>query len=161
MEFKELFENFLQSGSVSAISIRPKRLAPVNVLQQIYATQDIGLDGDRYNSKGGARQVTFIQEEHLKTIGAFLNKEIDFTLTRRNILVCKISLLALKGKRFKIGEAVFEYSGECHPCSRMEENLGYGGYNAMRGLGGITARVLQSGVIKIGDTIHVISAPSA
>jgi MOSC domain-containing protein YiiM len=48
------------------------------------------------------------------------------------VLVEGINLLSLKGKQFRIGEAVFEYSGECHPCSRMEEALGAGGYNAMR-----------------------------
>jgi MOSC domain-containing protein YiiM len=70
-------------------------------------------------------------------------------------LVEGVNLLSLKGKQFRIGEAVFEYSGECHPCSRMEEALGVGGYNAMRGHGGITARVLSSGEIKTGDTVFV------
>jgi MOSC domain-containing protein YiiM len=64
--------------------------------------------------------------------------------------------LSLKDKIFSIGEAVFEYSGECHPCSRMEINLGKGGYNATRGHGGITAKVLKSGLIKIGDVVEVV-----
>jgi MOSC domain-containing protein YiiM len=68
-------------------------------------------------------------------------------------LVEGINLLSLKGKQFRIGEAVFEYSGECHPCSRMEEALGVGGYNAMRGHGGITAKIVLSGLIKINDRL--------
>jgi MOSC domain-containing protein YiiM len=67
-----------------------------------------------------------------------------------------INLLALKGKVFRVGEAVFEYSGECHPCSRMEESLGSGGYNAMRGHGGITAKVIKDGIIGLGDAVRVI-----
>jgi MOSC domain-containing protein YiiM len=90
-------------------------------------------------------------------IASYLGKQLlDFTLTRRNILISGINLLALKGNRFAIGEAVFEYSGECHPCSRMEEALGTGGYNAMRGHGGITAKVIKSGILKQNDAVVVL-----
>ena len=113
-----------------------------------------GLQGDRYKNAGGPRQVTLIQGEHIDTIAAFLKKEqIDPSMLRRNIVVRGINLLALKEKQFNIGDAILEYSGDCHPCSRMEESLGKGGYNAMRGLGGITARVVKSGMIKVGDVV--------
>ena len=46
-----------------------------------------------------------------------------------------------------------EMTGECHPCSRLEETLGVGGYNATRGFGGTTAKVLARGRISIGDAV--------
>jgi MOSC domain-containing protein YiiM len=66
-----------------------------------------------------------------------------------------INLLAFKDKQFRIGEVLLEYTGECHPCSRMEENLGPGGYNAVRGHGGITAQILKGGGIRIGDLVQI------
>jgi MOSC domain-containing protein YiiM len=152
MELKELQSNYTQAGTVVAISVRPKRLEPVRIIESVNAIENKGLEGDR--SKGGNRQVTFIQKEHIAAVASFIGKtDLDFTLMRRNILVEGINLLSLKGKQFEIGEAVFEYSGECHPCSRMEEALGLGGYNAMRGHGGITAKVMKGGEIKVGDGV--------
>jgi MOSC domain-containing protein YiiM len=157
MEFKELFEQFSQPGTVSWIGVRPDRMVPLIELSDVLAIENLGLQGDRYQKKGGARQVTLIQHEHLVSIASFLGKsEIDPQQTRRNIVVRGINLMAMKGKKFTIGEAVFEYSGDCHPCSRMEVNLGPGGYNAMRGLGGITAKVIKGGKISLNDPIEAV-----
>jgi len=154
MEFKELFKQFSHPGVVEYLSFRRKRLEPVEVVSLIMAVASKGLEGDRYKNAGGPRQVTLMQGEHIDTIAAFLRKEqIDPSMLRRNIVVRGINLLALKEKQFNIGDAILEYSGDCHPCSRMEESLGKGGYNAMRGLGGITARVVKSGMIKVGDVV--------
>lgn len=156
--FKDLFEHFAQSGVVRWIGIRPKTRQPMEVLENTFANVG-GLTGDRaYKPNStGKRQVTLIQEEHLQAVASFLGKDtIDPALIRRNIVVKGINLNALKGKQFKMGEAVLEMTGFCFPCSRMEENLGEGGYNAMRGHGGITCRVIQEGEINVGDSLDVI-----
>ena len=79
-------------------------------------------------------------------------------LLRRNLVTEGVNLLALKDRRVAVGEAVLEITGECHPCSRMEEALGPGGYNALRGRGGLTARVLRGGLIRLGDAILRLDA---
>lgn len=157
MSFQALLTNHPQVGEVINIGIRPARRVPLQIVSEVEAIQGKGLAGDRYQNPG-SRQVTLIQQEHLLAVASFLKTPVvDFLLTRRNILVSGINLLSLKGRPFKIGETVLEYSGECHPCSRMEEALGVGGYHAMRGHGGITAKIITTGVIRIGDPIAVIS----
>ena len=148
---------FSHAGRVEWIGVRPARDVPMQALTRVEAIADRGLAGDRTGDKsrvGNKRQVTLIQAEHLDVIGKLLRLDvIEPALLRRNIVVAGINLLALKGQRFRIGEALLEMTGECHPCSKMEVQLGHGGYNAMRGHGGITARVVEGGDILLGATV--------
>lgn len=145
-----------QIGRVEWIAVRPARKAPMLVVNAAEAKAEYGLVGDRYSSRNGKRQVTLLQAEHLVAIGAMLGSTaIDPSLLRRNILISGINLLALKGKCFRVGNARLEYTGLCHPCSAMETTFGAGGYNAVRGHGGITARIVESGVIRVGDQLYI------
>jgi MOSC domain-containing protein YiiM len=147
----------VRPGVVDWIGARPGRRIGMQSAQEALLEVGKGLVGDRYSKSGGNRQVTLIQAESLATIASHLGRE--FVLpdeVRRNIVTRGINLLALKGRRFRIGYTLLETSGECHPCSRMEEAFGQGGYNAVRGLGGITARVIEGGRIEVGDPIEPI-----
>ncbi len=151
-----LLNTLPQTGEVLWIGLRPGHRLPVQVVDGAEALPGNGLAGDRFRGRGeeSQRQVTLVQAEHLAAVGSFLGSDpIDPALLRRNIVVSGLNLLALKDKRFRIGDALLEYTGNCHPCSRMEETLGPGGYNAMRGHGGITARVVEGGLIRVGDSV--------
>ncbi|MEO0330393.1 MAG: MOSC domain-containing protein [Bacteroidota bacterium] len=155
---KSLLDTLPQVGTVTWIGIRTERRAPLQQVDTVLAQAGVGLEGDHFSGKvQSKRQVTLISAEHIQAAASMLHREeIDPSLLRRNIVVKGINLLALKDKQFQLGEAVLEMSGLCHPCSRMEENLGSGGYNAMRGHGGITARIIKEGVIQVGDEVKVI-----
>jgi len=157
----ELKASLPQTGQVIWIGVRPERRGELQPMARVEATIKAELAGDHNRRAGGKRQVTLIQAEHLQGVGSMLgrNEAIPPGLTRRNIVVAGINLLALQGQRFEIGTALLEATGPCHPCSRMEENLGPGGYNAMRGHGGITARVLRGGTIALGDAVRLAKAP--
>ena len=73
-----------------------------------------------------------------------------------NVVVSGIPLIALKGRRFRIGDVVLEGTDSCDPCSRMETALGPGGYNAMRGMGGLCARIVEGGTFGIGDPVAAL-----
>lgn len=144
------------NGTVEWIGLRAERRAPLQSVNEVEAEPDYGLKGDHFHGQGdGKRQVTLIQGEHLDAVGEFLNgASADPSLARRNIVVRGLNLFSLQDRRFRIGEVLLEHSGPCHPCSRMEENFGPGGYNAMRGHGGITARVVEGGIIRVGDSVE-------
>jgi MOSC domain-containing protein YiiM len=129
----------------------------MNCVEHVDASPETGLAGDRYQSANAKRQVTLIQAEHLSVLHQLLGREpIAPELLRRNIVVKGVNLLALKDKSFSIGPVVLGMTGLCHPCSRMEDLLGAGGYNAMRGHGGITAQVLVGGRMSVGDVVRAV-----
>ena len=151
-----LFNTMPQVGKVEWIGVRPKKKMDLQAVKKVEIDTEAGLSGDHYAGRSKKRQVTLIQKEHLDTVASILQiEQADPMLTRRNIVVSGINLLALKDQQFRIGTALLETTGLCHPCSRMEENFGPGGYNAMRGHGGITAKVIESGIVALGDAIQL------
>jgi MOSC domain-containing protein YiiM len=153
----DLMTMFPRPGRVEWIGVRPARHEPLIALPRVEALVDAGLRGDRYAGGSGRRGVTLIQAEHLPVIAGLAGTPVEPALVRRNIAVSGINLLALKRARFRLGEALLEGTGPCEPCSRMELALGPGGYNAMRGHGGITACVLEPGWIGLGDALVFLS----
>jgi MOSC domain-containing protein YiiM len=151
----DLMKSFPASGELVWIGLRPGRNQAIVSVDEAVAEADSGLTGDRYRGSG-KRQVTLMQWEHLAVLSSFLEKAVYPEMLRRNLVIRGLNLLALKDRKFRIGSAVFQTTGPCSPCSRMERVLGPGGYNAMRGHGGLTARILGSGRIRVGDRLTVL-----
>jgi MOSC domain-containing protein YiiM len=154
MSYQAMLATHPRHGVVEWIGIRPQRRAALSTRVKVKADPASGLEGDHYSGKvNRQRQVTLLQREHLAVVAALLGKPVPPEILRRNLVVGGINLLALKGQDIQIGTAILRITGACHPCSRMEEALGLGGYNAMRGHGGVTAEILQGGFIALGDPI--------
>jgi MOSC domain-containing protein YiiM len=164
-DLRHLVAQFPLQGRLEAILLRPARGRPAVRADQVLAVEGRGLQGDRAGSGragGGKRQVTLVQAEHLATVASLLRRDVlDAEDLRRNLVVSGINLLAAKSPfrdqpvQVHIGEeVVLEVSGPCEPCSKLEERLGPGAYNALRGHGGVTARVLRGGTLKVGDAVR-------
>ena len=155
---QELTGYFPADGRIEWIGLRPERRQPMQIVQTAHLIADHGIEGDhRAQTEKGKRQVTLVQHESLETMQTFLGLDsIVPEMLRRNIVVSGINLMALIDKQFCIGGAILMGVSPCHPCSRMEETLGHGGYNAMRGYGGISAAVLKSGEIAVGNVLSVV-----
>ena len=152
-ELAKLMATLPQVGTVQWIGLRPARDEWMNAVESVEAVTDVGLQGDRYKGGSGKRGITLIQAEHLPAIAALAGREIEPALLRRNVVVSGIPLIALKDRQFRIGEVVLQGTESCDPCSRMETALGAGGYNAMRGMGGLCARIVSGGNFRVGDEV--------
>ena len=150
------FSADLPPGTLEWIGLRPARREPVQAVSETYAIADLGLEGDRrcQGEPGSARQVTLINAEHIEVVEKLLKREtIAPELLRRNLVIRGVNLHALRHQQFRIGDAVFLATAQCHPCSRMDEVLGLGGQAAMLGHGGLCAKILKSGKIRVGDEV--------
>lgn len=153
-ELHALMTQFPRAGTVRWIGLRPARDVPMQVVETAEAVAGKGLRGDRYASGSGKRGITLIQAEHLPAIAALAGLDhVEPATLRRNVVVSGLPVIALKGQRFRIGSALFEGVESADPCSRMEAALGPGGYNAMRGHGGLCARILEDGTFRVGDAV--------
>lgn len=171
---RTLMQSLPTAGRLEAIYLRPARGVACQAVHAAQAMAGRGLSGDRSASqpaRAGAsnkRQVTLIQAEHLAVLAAFLHRPtVAAEQLRRNLVVSGINLLAAKSL-FKdqvlwltIGEVKLEITGPCEPCSKMESVLGAGGYQAMRGHGGVTARVLTDGTIYTGDAVQLVTGSAS
>lgn len=150
---------FPRAGRLDWIGLRPARGVPVVEVSEAVANAGAGLSGDRYPGGSGKRGATLIQAEHLSVIAALSGHAAIAPATlRRNLVVSGIPVIAFKGRRFRIGDVVLEGTGACDPCSHMEAALGPGGYNAMRAMGGLCARIVSGGTLRLGNTVEWVDA---
>lgn len=164
---RELLRSIPQRGRLESIHLRPQRHAATESVARAFAVAGQGLQGDHRTARpargeGGKRQLSLIQHEHLPVIAALSGRaDLQPGWLRRNLVISGLNLLASRSLlrdqtlHLWIGdEVVLEVSGPCEPCSKMEAILGPGGYQAMRGHGGVTARILQGGLLQVGDTLR-------
>jgi MOSC domain-containing protein YiiM len=167
-DLRALTRRFPRAGRVEAIVLRPGREQPAVAVPSALALAERGLEGDRSAAKppgwpgGGKRQLTLFQAEHLALIRAWTGCDVEPVDLRRNVVVSGVNLLAQHALfadqplQVRLGpDVLIVITGPCDPCSKMEALLGPGGYNAMRGHGGTTARVVHGGRVSVGDAVVV------
>jgi len=168
-DLRSLATRFPRQGRLEAIWLRPGRGTTCVSVPRASVLEGRGLEGDRSAQRApatprGKRQVTLVQVEHLPVIAALAGREtVEAGALRRNLVVSGVNLIAARTLfadrplALRIGDAVvLEITGPCEPCSKMEDAIGPGGYNAMRGHGGMTARVKAGGEIAVGDAVRVV-----
>ena len=152
----EMMTTHARAGRIVWIGVRTARRGAVEPCDRA-AIGETGLLGD-HRTRPGPRAVTIMQAEHVPVIAALAGPDARVTpeALRRNVHVRATNVLAYRDAVFQLGSAVLRGTGICAPCSRMTEALGQGGYNAVRGHGGITAEVVEPGEIALGSPMRLV-----
>lgn len=132
----------------------------MEALDHADVTVEQGLQGDfRGSLKPGRnrRQVTVMAAEGWRDALRELDAAIPWEQRRANLLVEGLALERSEGARILFDSGlVLEVTGECDPCSRMEEVApGLKAVLLPHWRGGVTTIVIESGPIRVGDKVRI------
>lgn len=115
----------------------------------VTAIADHGLEGCAH-ANPPRREVLFASKQHLDLL------DVPPGAIRENVTVEGVDVHEWPlGQRVKVGEAVFEITMVCDPCSRMDE-LRDGLRAEIDGKRGMLAHVVEGGEIALGDSIELL-----
>ena len=149
-------------GVVEGIFIASKGSAAMERVEEVRTIEGCGIEGDRYcegtgfwTRYGDVCEVTLIESEDLDYIQNEIGVSVKNGEHWRNIITSGVRLGDLRRKRFRIGEAVLEYDRPRPPCKHVQDLSEPGMTRALKGRGGICARVVEAGRIRVRDVIEV------
>jgi MOSC domain-containing protein YiiM len=133
---------------------KPPGRHPIEEVATVECVAGQGLVGDRFfgfksNYKG---QITFFEWAVFEELRKLHNKpNASPAHLRRNVIVDGADLDALIGKQFTLQGVEFEGAEECRPCYWMDQAIGAGAEDWLRGRGGLRCRILTDGNLRRED----------
>jgi MOSC domain-containing protein YiiM len=127
-----------------------KNSGRMDARERVRAIEGHGLEGCAHARPGTKRQVLFASAQHLDDLGVEYGRiRENFTVEGADVHVWPV------GQRVRIGEATFEITMVCDPCSRMDE-IRPGLQAQLDGRRGMLARVVEGGEVAAGDEIQLL-----
>jgi len=129
----------------------PAGTNPITEVDSVECVAGQGLQGDRYfaeqeDSKG---QITFFAWEVYRDLCQQLGiTDQPPSALRRNVITEGLDLNALIGTEFEFQGIRFLGTEECRPCYWMDQAVGPGAEDKMRGRGGLRAKILTTGTLR-------------
>lgn len=139
--------------SVVHIFIAPVKGAPARGVDFVEALEGRGLEGDRYAERSTDGHVTLIESEHIEAFARATGFEMRPDMPRRNLVTRGVRLNDLKGRRFRVGEALLEAFELCEPCRLFAKRTHPEAIRFFAGKGGLRAKIISGGLIRVGDAI--------
>lgn len=147
-------------SKIEAICLSPEHGAPQRETRSVQVNASLGLVGDRYSGRSPA-VVSFIAAEEVEAFNKRTGLSIEPVQTGRNIVTRGIDLNALVGKRFRVGDVVFEGMELCEPCATLGSRLCTDKISAARIVrelmhrAGLRAYVKSGGDVQVGSAVEV------
>lgn len=140
-------------GKLEAIWIKRARLGPMDPASRAQLVAGQGLHDNA--DFGRPRQVTLIEQEVFEAVARELNKAVEPSARRANLMVSSFPLANSHGRVLKIGECRIRIRGETKPCERMDRECA-GLKDALKPdwRGGAWGQVLDDGEIAVGDPVR-------
>jgi MOSC domain-containing protein YiiM len=127
-----------------------KNSGRMDARERVQALEGVGLEGCAHGRAGTKRQVLFASAEHLNALGVEYGRiRENFTIEGADVHDWPV------GQRLRVGEALFEITMVCDPCSRMDE-IRPGLQTELDGRRGMLARVVESGEVAAGDEVELL-----
>jgi len=126
---------------------------PIEEVESIDCVAGRGIKGDRFfDYKPDFRgQITFFDwAVHERVRDEIVKGDLHPRAFRRNVVIEGIDLNELIDKRFTIGGLELTGSCECAPCYWMDQACAPGTDEFLRGQGGLRARIVKGGELKLG-----------
>ncbi len=140
------------SPTVVALHIAKATRLPMQAKEMVEVEAGKGIVGDRYHGTKH-RHVTVQSRESLDEAAQVYGAEVPSHLTRRNITVSHGVVPREPGARLRIGDVVLEAVRVAAPCKLLDDTIGAGAQEALRRRAGTVYRVLEGGVIALGDVV--------
>ncbi len=151
------------SGRVAELLISASAGQPMQSRREVELIAGVGVVGDRYASKRGHWSDPRWPDQELTLIMAEVAErlEIPARSLRRNVVTRGVQLDDLIGATFAAGETLLYGVRRCDPCRYIERFSREGALRELASCGGLRARILRGGRLRVGDGIRVIDAEVA
>ena len=154
----------MRNGTVVCLHVSSERGGRIRSVEEVRAVAGRGLEGDRYfrpNEPGSGstkpdREVTLIETEALEALARDYGVAMEPWETRRNVATRGVALNHLVGRRFRVGDATLQGIRLCEPCGYMERLSGKAVRPGLVHRGGLRARILTEGTIRVGDPVEPV-----
>ena len=148
-------------GVVAGLARHAYPKAPMEVIERVEITPELGIAGDHRGRRKpgglGRRQVTLIERSDWAAACGAVGADLPWWQRRCNVAVDGFDLPQVPGTLLRLGQdVVLEMTRFTDPCERMEA-LAPGLFDALwvDWRGGVCSRVIQGGIVLIGDIIRI------